>query len=116
MSLFYLIFAFGIALCIAANFHGRKLRKRDPVAFERLRRKTYPPASFLLAVIFSWQGITAEREIPALIVLGSAAFFATSFVQCLKSSKLEENRFGMLQLMMFVTCYAILLGCRYAIS
>lgn len=64
-----------------------------------------------------------ERATWAVVQLTCAAFFATSFVywlmyfsrretRLLKSHSPDENRFGMMQLMLFVTFFALGMGLR----
>ena len=118
-----LVLVVGIALCLAANVYGRSQRAKDPRRFAKFQRFIYPPICIYFTIHGAINGVRGEDSLFSLISLQCAAFFATSFVsslmyssrretRLLKSHSPDENRFGMMQLMLFVTFFALGMGLR----
>lgn len=115
MVLGYLIPVLIVCVGLTAYLIGRYVRKNHPEVFQRQRRIIYPYACLVLAVVFALQGIADEQNFNSVLILAASAFFGVSFVYSIRRGPTDENRFGMMQLMLFVTLFAIGLGLRAAI-
>ena len=111
----YLIPVLIVCVGLTAYSIGRYARKNHPEVFQRQHRIIYPYASLVLSVVFALLGIADEQDFNSGLTLAAAAFFGTSFVYSIRRDPTDENRFGMMQLMLFVTLFAIGLGVRAAI-
>ena len=115
MKLSFLILVVIVCTGLMGNLIGRYARKNHPEVFQRFRRITYPYICAILAIVFTLLGIAEERTFNSALILAASAFFGVSFVYSIRRGPTDENRFGMMQLMLFVTLFAIGLGVRAAI-
>ncbi len=90
----------------------KSFKKKHPLVFEKYKIPFYSVVCLILAGIFGTEGITREVTWRSTLTLASAAFFATSFLFTLRQGPSEEYKFSMKQLMVFMTFFAIALGCR----